>query len=155
MFLARLLRLRSGSILFYGQLKWDYYISTMGKTFLPGIVRNILSQPLRLDTKALCHPYGVLTILAIMVLVALLLSYIMITYCNDNCTSGNHTFSTCEIKNYRDLTLTRHDPGSIFILYESKFNNVIHQDGNSTAIPLNAFIGRVEKLPKLLSPLIT
>jgi hypothetical protein len=125
----------------------------MGKFFLPGIVRNILSQPLRLDTKGLCHPYGVITILTVMVLVALFLSYLMLTYCTDNCTSGNHTVSITEIK-HRDLAFTCQAPGSIYIPYESNSSYSTHARNTSTLL-LGALTGTAEKMPKLLSPLIT
>lgn len=127
----------------------------MRKIFLPGTVRNIRSQSYWIDTKGLSQPYGILSIVIIMVLVALLLSYIMITSCDDECSSRNNTVSTTKIISHRDLILTCHDPGSIFTLYELVANTCIQADGNFNAIDLNTPVGRAEKLTNLFSPLIT
>ena len=126
----------------------------MGKTFLPGTVRNYLSQFFRFDTRGLSQSYGILSIVIIMILIALLLSYIMITSCDEDCRSRSNTVFNTKITN-RDLTFACHDPGSIFILYELEANDGFHLDGNSTAIDLNALNGRAEKLPKPFIPLIT
>ena len=127
----------------------------MGKTFLPGTVRNLISRSFRFDMKGLSQPYGILSIVIIMVIVALLLSYIMISSCDEDCSSRKSTVSTTKITNLRDLISKCQDPGSIFISFELEANDCIQIDGNSKAITLNASVGKAEKLPKPFNPPIT
>lgn len=127
----------------------------MGKNFLPEVIRSMLSQSSWLDTKSLWHSYGVLFILASMVITSLLLSYFMLNSCNENCDTRQDIVELSTNKIHRDLTLSCPDPGSIFILTENNFKSEFSFCGPMHFVQWRNAFERALYLPYHDFPLIT
>lgn len=127
----------------------------MGKNFLPGAIRSMLSQSSWLGTKGVCHSYGVLFILVSMVLASLLLSYLMLNSCNENCDTRQDIVELSKNKIHRDLTFSCPDPGSIFILNEKIFKRGFSFHAAEVVMEWKNVFERAMYLPYNEFPLIT